>query len=53
MSTTKDIVPVRAIDDCAFHVGDNTVTMTLKREFAKHVANYVATHQTALWVPES
>ena len=43
-ATTKDLVPVRAIDDVVFRTGSDTVTMTLKRAFADYVAAYVKAH---------
>jgi branched-chain amino acid aminotransferase len=40
-ATTKDLVPVRAIDDVVFRTGADTVTMKVKRAFADYVAAYV------------
>lgn len=39
-ATTKDLVPVRAIDATVFRVGDETVTMRLKRAFAEYARAY-------------
>jgi branched-chain amino acid aminotransferase len=39
-ATTKDIVPVRAIDGLSFRVGADTVTMRVKRAFADYVKTY-------------
>lgn len=43
-ATTKDLVPVRAIDDLVFRTGHDTVTTKLKRAFADYVAAYVKAH---------
>ncbi len=40
-STTKDLVPVRAIDEAVFSTGRDTVTIKLKRGFADYVAAYI------------
>lgn len=40
-ATTKDLVPVRAIDGTVFRTGSDTVTMKMKRAFADYVAAYV------------
>lgn len=40
-STTKDLVPVRAIDDLGFGTGADTVTRRAKRAFAAYAAAYV------------
>ena len=40
-ATTKDLVPVRAIDAVVFRAGDGTVTLRLKRAFADYVAAYI------------
>lgn len=40
-ATTKDLVPVRAIDDFTFRTGKDTVTIALKRAFAAYVDAYV------------
>ncbi len=39
-ATTKDLVPVRAIDSIVFRTGDETVTMRVKRAFAEHALAY-------------
>ncbi len=44
LSTTKDITPVGAIDDHRFRVGDDSVTMRLKRAFANYVGDYAKKH---------
>lgn len=43
-ATTKDLVPVRAIDDVAFDVGPGSVTRRVKRAFAEYVAGYIKAH---------
>lgn len=43
-ATTKDLVPVRAIDDITFQTGDGSVTMKVKRAFAEYAAAYVRAH---------
>jgi len=43
-STTKDLVPVRAIDATTFQTGAETVTMRLKRAFAAHASAYAKAH---------
>jgi branched-chain amino acid aminotransferase len=43
-ATTKDLVPVRAIDDTAFRVGADTVTMAVKRAFADFAKAYAQAH---------
>jgi branched-chain amino acid aminotransferase len=40
-ATTKDLVPVRSIDDIVFQTGDDTVTLRLKTAFAAYVAAYI------------
>jgi len=42
LSTTKDIAPVVRIDEHRFTVGDETVTMKLKRAFAEYARDYAA-----------
>ena len=42
LSTTKDVVPVSAIDDVNFTVGPNTVTSRLKTAFAKYTRDYAS-----------
>ncbi len=44
LSTTKDIVPVAAIDETRFSVGAGTATARLKRAFADHARDYAAAH---------
>ena len=44
LSTTKDVVPVAAIDDRRFVVGPDTVTSRLKAAFAAHVRSYADAH---------
>lgn len=44
LSTTKDLVPVSSIDAQAFTVGEETVTMRLKRAFADYTRDYAAAH---------
>ena len=41
-ATTKDLVPVRAIDDVVFRTGADTVTIRVKRAFADYVSAYTA-----------
>ena len=43
-ATTKDLVPVRAIDDISFRTGGDTVTIKVKRAFAEYVAGYIKQH---------
>jgi branched-chain amino acid aminotransferase len=43
-STTRDVQPVRAIDDVAFRVGEDTVAMRLKRAFVDYAAGYAQAH---------
>ncbi len=43
-STTRDVQPVRAIDDLAFQVGEGTVAMRLKQAFAAYAAVYARSH---------
>ena len=40
-ATTKDLVPIRAIDAWSFAVGASTVTIQVKRAFAEYVDGYV------------
>ncbi|MCH8475491.1 MAG: aminotransferase class IV [Opitutales bacterium] len=40
-STTKDIVPVRSIDDITYRVGARTLTSRLKKTFRQYVAEYI------------
>jgi branched-chain amino acid aminotransferase len=44
LSTTKDLVPVGAIDDTRFRTGAGTLTRRLKDEFARHAQAYAAAH---------
>lgn len=43
-ATTKDLVPVGAIDQTSFATGPATVTIRLKRAFADYAARYAAAH---------
>ena len=43
-ATTKDLVPVRAIDGVAFQVGAGTVTRRVKRAFAEYAKAYAQAH---------
>lgn len=40
LATTRDIIPVRAIDDHQYRLGAATVTRRLKEAFARHVEDY-------------
>ncbi len=42
-STTRDVQPVRVIDDVAFRVGGDTVAMRLKAAFADYADEYART----------
>jgi len=44
LSTTRDVVPVAAIDKIGFSVGPGTATARLKTAFAREAAAYVAAH---------
>jgi branched-chain amino acid aminotransferase len=44
LSSTKDLTPVSAIDDHRFKLGDETVTMRLKRAFADYARRYADAH---------
>jgi branched-chain amino acid aminotransferase len=44
LSTTKDIVPVGAIDDSRFRVGQATVSARLKAAFGRYASAYAAAH---------
>ena len=44
MSTTRDIVPVGAIDGCRFSIGPETVTSRLKEAFSDYTRTYMADH---------
>jgi hypothetical protein len=44
LSTTKDISAVATIDAVRFKVGDDTVTMRLKRAFAEYAGAHAASH---------
>jgi branched-chain amino acid aminotransferase len=44
LSTTKDIVPVAAIDAAKFKVGPDTVAMRLKAAFAEYAQSYATAH---------
>ncbi|MEI6860771.1 MAG: aminotransferase class IV [Verrucomicrobiota bacterium] len=43
-STTRDVQPVRAIDDRIFRVGDGTVAARLKQAFTHYAAEYAQAH---------
>jgi branched-subunit amino acid aminotransferase/4-amino-4-deoxychorismate lyase len=43
-ATTKDLVPIRAIDEIHYTVGEQTVTMRLKRAYACYVVDYNQAH---------
>ena len=47
-ATTKDLIPVRAIDSTAFCIGTVTITMRLKRAFAEYVTDYIKLHPQQL-----
>jgi branched-chain amino acid aminotransferase len=47
-ATTKDLIPVRAIDSTTFRIGKDTLTMCLKRAFADYVADYIKLHPQQL-----
>jgi len=44
LSTTKDVTPVRTIDEATFTVGPATATMKLKAAFADYTRDYAAAH---------
>lgn len=44
LSSTKDVTPVRAIDDLTFTVGEGTLTAKLKAAFANYTRDYAAGH---------
>jgi branched-chain amino acid aminotransferase len=44
LSTTRDVVPVAAIDGTAFQVGPDTVTARLKAAFAVEARAYATAH---------
>jgi branched-subunit amino acid aminotransferase/4-amino-4-deoxychorismate lyase len=44
MSTTRDIVPIGAIDEVRFRVGPDSVTSRLKAAFAAHANHEAAAH---------
>jgi len=44
VSTTKDVVPVRSIDDIAFKVGPESVASRLKDAFARAARDYASAH---------
>ena len=44
LSTTKDLVPVGAIDDVRFRTGPDTLTRKLKAAFAAHAEAYARMH---------
>jgi len=43
-ATSKDLVPVRAIDGTLFKTGADTVTMRVKRAFADYAQAYAKAH---------
>jgi branched-chain amino acid aminotransferase len=45
LSTTKDISAVATIDAVRFKVGDDTLTMRLKRAFADYIRSYAGAHR--------
>lgn len=44
LSTTRDVVPIAAIDEARFPVGETTATARLKRAFAEHARGYADAH---------
>jgi branched-chain amino acid aminotransferase len=44
LSTTRDVMPVRAIDSVNFAVGEGTVAMKIKAAFARHARAYTQKH---------
>jgi branched-chain amino acid aminotransferase len=44
LGSTRDITPVRAIDDLHFNVAPDTVSMKLKAAFAGYYREYAAAH---------
>jgi branched-chain amino acid aminotransferase len=44
LSTTRDVMPVGAIDGVAFKVGEGTVTARLKAAFAEYARDYAEQH---------
>jgi branched-chain amino acid aminotransferase len=44
LSTTRDVMPVRAIDSVNFAVGEDTVAMKIKAAFARHARAYTQKH---------
>jgi len=48
LATTKDVMPVRAIDGTTFKTGDSTVTMRLKKAFAAYAEAYARRHPELL-----
>lgn len=44
LATTKDVMPVRAIDGMCFATGDATVTMRIKAAFARYAETYARLH---------
>jgi branched-chain amino acid aminotransferase len=44
LSTTRDVVPVAAVDATGFHVGADTVTARLKAAFAAEARAYASAH---------
>jgi branched-chain amino acid aminotransferase len=46
LSTTKDLVPVSAIDETRFRIGSGTTGARLKEAFADYARSYAAEHPT-------
>ncbi|HEU5078571.1 MAG TPA: aminotransferase class IV [Opitutaceae bacterium] len=44
LSTTKDITPIRRIDDVNFKIGSGTTTLKLKAAFGNYVKDYIERH---------
>jgi branched-subunit amino acid aminotransferase/4-amino-4-deoxychorismate lyase len=44
LSTTRDVVPVAAIDETRFRLGPDTATARLKQAFADYARDYAAAH---------
>jgi branched-chain amino acid aminotransferase len=47
-ATTKDLIPVRAIDSTLFNISTDTTTIRLKRAFADFVTDYIKLHPEQL-----
>lgn len=50
MSTTKDLVPIRAVDQLTFKVGEDTVTARLKKAFTEYMQAYATARESELKV---